>query len=300
MPSMPTSDDLERLLKKLGLARLISHPELFAPAIRMKATLVTGDDEISLGSSKFGGRPDLPESFAWPEGPFGPIPFLAQVRCSEAAQFDAEGVLPQNGVLYFFFDTEGWLKRGEDLDRNPALDQDLHKVVHIGNDSGTLIGSAPSVHTEKRGLLPVRGFSFFPALTQAPVDSPEFEPVQLDADEKRRYDVDLRDALRYDFEQRADFQMLGFVDTCQGDVRRNALELMHCFDDRCQRKPDAPMKSEILKKGREWQILFFVDFFVGESTINTFFINQQLAFMIHRGDLDSRNFAHTFLVGQGT
>jgi hypothetical protein len=66
------------------------------------------DSEGPVGATRLGGRPDLPVGAPWPLGPFNrPIPFVAQVDLSEVAPFGAAGVLPNSGLLSFFFDPSG-------------------------------------------------------------------------------------------------------------------------------------------------------------------------------------------------
>lgn len=70
---------------------------------------------IETGKSKFGGKPDLPAGFAWPyyEGvdysdvrANRPLAFLAQLNCADLQPYDTEGLLPQTGVLSFFYELE--------------------------------------------------------------------------------------------------------------------------------------------------------------------------------------------------
>lgn len=65
---------------------------------------------VPVGCSKWWGAPDLPadspypivpctdEDDAWDE----PLTFLCQIRCEDIAHLDPEGLLPHQGMLYFF------------------------------------------------------------------------------------------------------------------------------------------------------------------------------------------------------
>lgn len=66
-------------------------------------------------SSHFGGKPDVPHDFVWPRyqcHDFGdefkerPLTFLAQFNLTDYAQFDDEHLLPDHGLLQFFFETD--------------------------------------------------------------------------------------------------------------------------------------------------------------------------------------------------
>ena len=59
------------------------------------------------GRSKWWGCPELPDEFDWPEAPDGggdgdPMTFICQIRCSDPASLDPEGLLPHEGMLWFF------------------------------------------------------------------------------------------------------------------------------------------------------------------------------------------------------
>jgi hypothetical protein len=64
---------------------------------------------IPIGASKFGGTPDLPEGLDWPtfdDDEDESLPFLLQVNLADVHEYDVEGLLPAEGMLYFFSDTQ--------------------------------------------------------------------------------------------------------------------------------------------------------------------------------------------------
>lgn len=76
-------------------------------------------EKYKLDGTRFGGKPDVPSDFVWPyfEGKNWenivenrPLTFLAQFNCEELAQYDTEHLLPDHGILSFFYemDTERW------------------------------------------------------------------------------------------------------------------------------------------------------------------------------------------------
>lgn len=77
---------------------------------------IGGAAEERVGASRFGGRPDVSENFKWEyfEGEgcrddgikSRPLSFIAQLDCGELAQFDTEGLLPEKGLLSFFYECE--------------------------------------------------------------------------------------------------------------------------------------------------------------------------------------------------
>lgn len=84
--------------------------DLSRPAIRLR---FCGNAPESTGASRFGGRPDVPPDFVWPEydgtdyrdeKAVRPLSFLAQFNCADLAPYDSEHLLPDHGVLSFFYE----------------------------------------------------------------------------------------------------------------------------------------------------------------------------------------------------
>lgn len=73
---------------------------------------IGGAAENTLGGTRFGGKPDVPEGFEWPyfegdsyEGVKNrPLSFIAQFNLEEMSQYDTENLLPKTGVLSFFYE----------------------------------------------------------------------------------------------------------------------------------------------------------------------------------------------------
>ena len=67
-------------------------------------------EDVLYGESKWWGFPDLPDELDWPtvkadddgEEFDDPLTFICQIKCADLAPFDPEGLLPHEGMLYFF------------------------------------------------------------------------------------------------------------------------------------------------------------------------------------------------------
>lgn len=71
------------------------------------------DSNVPIGSTKYGGRPDVPAGFEWPVDEQGrPLSFLFQINCAEVAPFDEKTQLPEQGLLAFYFQLD------DDIDRD--------------------------------------------------------------------------------------------------------------------------------------------------------------------------------------
>ena len=67
-------------------------------------------EDPQFGQSKWWGEPDMPETLAYPEALVtedgdswqDPLTFVCQIRLEDIAALDPEGLLPHEGMLYFF------------------------------------------------------------------------------------------------------------------------------------------------------------------------------------------------------
>lgn len=102
-------ENLRKLIREMGFesieAYLMDHAR---PSIRVYTERVEDESSITLGSSKIGGRPDLPRDMEWVSVTHGDkcvsLLFIAQFNLSEIKPYDAENLLPESGLLYFFAD----------------------------------------------------------------------------------------------------------------------------------------------------------------------------------------------------
>lgn len=101
--------DMEALREEMYERGLQGYFEVLSPFAKnaIQITLDEGsDNDLPVGSSKFGGCPDLPDDVAWfrNEKSGVPLSFIAQVNFSQVKPYDLEGKLPDEGMLYFFYD----------------------------------------------------------------------------------------------------------------------------------------------------------------------------------------------------
>lgn len=89
-------------IRDVGLFRVAAELEdLARNAIQL---VVTSDLPTTIGTSRLGGLPDLPDEIEWPTWNDVPLAFIAQINLAEAEPFDLEGCLPKSGMLYFFYE----------------------------------------------------------------------------------------------------------------------------------------------------------------------------------------------------
>ena len=75
--------------------------KLIKPAIGI-STKKLQSDNLKIGSSKIGGKPDLPKNISWPKLNDSHLVFCAQYNVSELEKFDVENLLPKKGIFHIF------------------------------------------------------------------------------------------------------------------------------------------------------------------------------------------------------
>lgn len=99
-------DDVGEALRAQGLARVADALTGQAREAIAISTRQVDEDALAVGASKMGGWPDLPAEVAWPEERGYPLSFVAQFRMVDVAPYDHEAILPEQGLLSFFWGSE--------------------------------------------------------------------------------------------------------------------------------------------------------------------------------------------------
>jgi uncharacterized protein YwqG len=73
-----------------------------------------------LGDSHFGGVPDVPEDFYWPDWDGIPLGFVAQLNLQEFAAYEVGFSLPKTGLLSFFVSFDDELQVWGDAEHRPG------------------------------------------------------------------------------------------------------------------------------------------------------------------------------------
>ena len=114
--------------------------------------------KLPTGASKVFGNPDVWEGFAWPqfsEGGEGyDLSFICQINCAEAAPFDTEGLLPESGMLYFFYDMDEMPKE--------SVSAKASRLLYHDGDGAALFEMLRTDHEGNDMSLPELGICFAP------------------------------------------------------------------------------------------------------------------------------------------
>ncbi len=155
---------IDRLIDLHGLARRRDAiHNIVRPAILLR-TKKSPEAKIPPGSTKIGGRPDLPAATPWPSYRDGkPLAFLAQIDFGEIAKLTTpiEG-LPSDGLLSLF-SVWGWMDEGAGDPQTPSDETERTQEDH---------GWTVALHTPPRAKLErlktPRGVNAFPAAAVEP------------------------------------------------------------------------------------------------------------------------------------
>ncbi len=90
--------DLASCVSELGLD---DHRDYLLGIARPSVEMLTAKARATKGCSKFGGSPDLPTDFEWPQHKLGPYRFIGQVNLADIPK--GPPALPTGGLLSFFY-----------------------------------------------------------------------------------------------------------------------------------------------------------------------------------------------------
>ena len=113
-------------------------------SIRLKTSYA--DEKLPVGASKLFGAPDIFDGFEWPtievDGEEYDLSFVGQINLAEATKFDKDGILPKNGMLYFFYDLDEMPHDPSDESACRVIyherDDDLHAISYVDEDGEDL------------------------------------------------------------------------------------------------------------------------------------------------------------------
>lgn len=109
----------------------------------------------SKARSFLGGRPLAPKDFEWPEGDSGPLAFIGQIAFEEVKPHDPAGLLPSQGIAYFFAASD------EDSVQNEEILPS--KVVFVAEADELTELELPEFEDEEESVFEKRGLRFHPA-----------------------------------------------------------------------------------------------------------------------------------------
>ena len=258
-------------------------------------TPTPADAPIETRKSKFGGRPDVPADFVWPyyEGKSyedkiqnRPLAFLAQLNCAELKPFDKEGLLPEMGVLSFFYELESAPWGFDPADRGSA------RVFWFDTPAlqpADCRFSELTLEFASRTMLP--SYEEFDYLTRGKtgLDWDEYEEYIETCERHIPDEEDLHTVLGY-----AALVQGECVSECQMVERRG----LYCGDGSAYNALSEVERAKLQVESRKWIQLFQMGSVEEDGMELMFGDCGTVYFYIHRDDLAKRDFSRVWLILQ--
>lgn len=275
---------VQALFVAKGLSRLVKDLDFIARTSIRLSTHPGDEASPGSGTSKMGGLPDLPPAVTWPLWKGVPQSFIAQIRLADLQRFDTDGLLPPEGMLWFFYDAQQQTYGADPADRrgwNVLYQEDLTGLRRTP--------FPPELPTTGQFHPCALSFASEMSLSQVPrLDIPHFD--WTDAEQKRY------EELLSTFPTPADHaashnRMLGFPDTIQDDMRLQCQLVSHGVTDETD-----PRAASLAQGAMDWLLLLQVD--SNEQAGMQWADAGMLYYWVTRDDLHARRFDGSWLVLQ--
>ena len=260
----------------------------------------TERDKAVKGCSKFGGKPDIPESFEWPyfctntfdDDEIKPraLAFLMQINCEEISEFDKDGLLPDKGMLYFFYELGSQRWGFDPKDRGCA-----RVYYYAGEELETR--ELPD-DMEEQSILPEIPVGF-KARDDVPGIGEYFIHYDRNVDWDEYYDS-REERFTGPAGERKITKLLGYGDEMQGDM------LAECemtggrgiYTGNGYPEMTEKEKNELLKASEEWTLLFQLDTVRKNGFELMFGDDGRIFYYIRKDDLKNKNFENIWIILQ--
>jgi uncharacterized protein YwqG len=268
-----------------GLSRLLKDIDYLAQASIRLYTTAVDESTLSIGTSKIGGLPDLPQGIGWPTWKDLPQSLIAQIRLDDVRQYDVDKVLPEHGMLWFFYDAQQ-----ETFGADPA-DRGGWQVFFSQESHATLqrAPAPPKLPTDSQfHVCSLRMASEITLSQQPQMEIPNFDWTK---EEQQKYE-----RLLSTFPDSADRalphnRLLGNPDTIQDDMRVQCQLVSHGVTDE-----NDPRAADLSPEAKNWRLLFQMD--SDEHAGMRWANNGLLYYWIEQADLQAHRFDTTWLVLQ--
>ena len=260
-------------------------------------------EKLLKGTSKIGGKPDLPKDFQWfyyngkdykkiVEN--RPLSFLMQINCEEVHKYDKESLLPEKGMLYFFYELFTMTWGFSPQDRGSA------KVFYYDGEIEDLVPADFPEDMEKDCIIPESKINF-ESMNDYPIDFLDYYDVDDSIEETRRKEKEFEKELE-ELGYKADTtKLLGhpeliqgeYWEECEGVARKNiyygSAPIKYGSDE---------VKKSIKENAKDWILLMQMsELEIGDYGLY-FGDSGKIYFNIRKGDLKNKNFNDVWLILQ--
>jgi uncharacterized protein YwqG len=285
-----SANNKKSLLIKAELERLARN--------RIEVDVDEAGEILSPDASKIGGKPFLPADFEWPtftnkdDGVSRPLSFFCQINLSQIAEYDTEKLLPEHGILSFFYECESF-KWGFDPD-----DKGAARVFYFEDIAGFVPFEIPEDISDEY-VMPELAVTF-----SANKSYPHYEELEIHSDlacEWEEYDDTLAELGIDMSEDPEGHKILGYADVIQNEMLTECERVtrgLYCGDTESYEKTSEAEAADISKKASDWTLLLQLDTIEKDSFEWMFGDCGKLYFYIRKEDLAERRFENIWFALQ--
>lgn len=297
MTSPKASDRMPKTLKQSETETVAPDSAVLAAVSALKRNGIlaeTVEGEADSDESKIGGLPYLPADFVWPtytdeEGVTRPLSFLCQINLAETAEFDEEHLLPEEGMLAFFYDCASFTWGFDPADRGSA------RVFFFENTDGFAPHPIPAEVAEEY-TVPELPLLFSPTACCPAFDEATVYGIDCDWDD---YEA-AREALGApEGEER--HMMLGYADVIQNEMLTDCEYVsrgIYCGDRTAYNSLTEAERAEIAEAAKDWTLLLQLSTVEKDDFELMWGDCGMLYFYIKKQDLAARRFENAWFALQ--
>ena len=265
------------------------------------STEFNNNSEI-IDKSKIGGKPYLPKDFIWPYYQGLPLSFLAQINLEEVSLLDKDKLLPDKGILYFFYELET-----QEWGYSPQS-KGCAKVFYFEDSSNFELIDFPK-NIEDDYKIPEFKVNF-----KSNISLPSYEDFDILNQEEKilekyRMSKNLKDFENNLFDEYSNFynehiellesytKLLGYPDVIQNSMEEECAAIARGFNMGGIGYPKK-YKEEIKKASKDWILLFQMDTIETSDYELMFGDCGHIYFWIKKEDLANKNFENIWLILQ--
>ena len=232
-----TNADLKKLISSLGKTEVVLSVE--------------EEDNSRPDASKLGGKPYLSKDFTWPkfsdEGEERPLSFLCQINLAAFKEYDRDGLMPEKGMLYFFYDCEAFRWGFDPEDKGCA------RVVYFEDTAGFAPMDWPE-GIEEDYIVPEMALAFAPRMSY-----PMYEELEIHSDVECEWDDydEVLEKLGVDLDAE-EHKLLGYANIIQNEMLSECERVscgLYCGNPESYQNTPEDEEIAILRGAKDWTLL---------------------------------------------
>jgi uncharacterized protein YwqG len=260
--------------------------------ITMQSASRTGS--LRPDSCKIGGKPFLPADFIWPrytdknDEISRPLSFFCQLNLSEVAAYDKEHLLPDHGMLSFFYECESFCWGFDPSDKGAA------QVFYFENTENCISFDIPA------DLDPAYTIPELAVSLTAGVSYPMFEEFDIHSGmdcDWEEYDAILSQLGVNTDEDAEGHKILGYADIIQSEMLSECERIvrgLYCGDPQSYENTSDEEAIDIRNRAKEWTLLLQLSTITTEDFEWMFGDCGMLYYYIKKSDLAERRFENSW------